>query len=916
MYRQATAYEQLSEEATILKQYQLDVLDPVEWVDEPDVRKSARYSVGDNAFFQGNGGMENGRADERWSLDDNDPLGIKRSVFTDYAKNNNSLDPYESLKERTQFLVGTKSFNPKLFLRKVHQDTSFNELLTGANQLRNTLDQKSEALKNLVQDNFDRFVSAKNTIDTVYNEMKSKSLNEENEYGVRGLDTALTEAAAKADQVFGPVLENRMKAEKIRSTLTVLEKFKFFFSLPSSLMESLKQQKYDIVIRDYKKGKKALESILASSDTSLDNNIQTPSNGSPEKENDDSALAAQYRKVFDKIWAEVEKIMEEMREQLFKQLTEPWRSMEEQEKTINILLELETVEDPVWHYLDSQYKYIIDLLKESYKEQIDKIEALKQSLNRTINANEVALHLKRAIKIVNSRDFDALSASKDMDVQIWKAILNIVKSLSDLLLRCLPDFWKLSKSFIEGKFQKSPTILSTNRRRRQAMDLRKVEQCQNMAKGVIDLYASLLFEFFTLTSPHEDTSSNTPGVPAPNNDSPSFIPPHSDSVTTCYFLTRIVMEMSDCVNDINSINMSSEASRALSTLMDKSRWGFVEIICNVWKEDAKKFYMLEDWNLDSDNREITTFLRNFHTFHKYNSRCAFKIASLGFVSDDDNKNTSSISDEYLHKIKGAFLDSLYIYLEGLVHLAFSEYSPLEPVDTEKFEFISRAKIDPNRMDSRILLTISNLANLKALSIPRIVSQFENAYQCSMSEDIKQLNDLVDQLDKILFDDYIKRKAATVLDIVEKGILYGNIDWYNISKPTEVHSFVYEALLSLVLVHAEVGDIAKHLVNRTLSCLLEGMAKDCLNAFKKVEKFGMGGMLQATLEIEFMHQTLSQYVTPKAQETLQAIYVTIEQSYDPSQGSGNLQSELNSVKKLLVESRKSTSLQFLCFKKPK
>ncbi|CAG8621305.1 2618_t:CDS:10, partial [Ambispora leptoticha] len=919
MYRQATVYEQqLSEEAAILKHYQLDVLDPVEWVDEPDNRKSVRYSVGgDNAFFQGNGGIENGRADERWSLDDSDPLGIKHSVFTDYAKNNSNLDPYESLKERTQFLVGTKSFNPKLFLRKVHQDTSFNDLLIGANQLRNTLDQKSEALKNLVQDNFDRFVSAKNTIDTVYNEMKSKSLNEENEYGVKGLGAALTEAAAKADQVFGPVLENRMKAEKIRSTLTVLEKFKFFFSLPSSLMESLKQQKYDIVIRDYKKGKKALESTLASSDSSSDSNLQIPSNGSPEKENEDSALAAQYRKVFDKVWAEVEKIMEEMREQLFKQLTEPWRSMEEQERTINILLELETIEDPVWHYLDSQYKYIIDLLKESYKEQIDKIEALKQSLNRTIDEKEAALHLKRAIKIVNSRDFDALSASKDMDVQTWKAILNIVKSLSDLLLRCLPDFWKLSKSFIEGKFQKSPTILSANRRRRQAMDLRKVEQCQNMAKGVIDLYASLLSEFFTLTSPHEDTSPNTSSVSTavPNNNS-SFIPPHSDSVTTCYFLTRIVMEMSDCVNDINSINMAPEASGALSTLMDKTRWGFVEIICKVWNGDAKKFYMLEDWNLDPDNREITTFLRNFHTFHKYNSRCAFKIASLGFVSDDDNKNTSSIPSDYLHKIKGAFLDSLYSYLDGLVHLAFSEYSPLEPVDTENFEFISRAKIDPNRMDSRILLTISNLANLKSLSIPRIVSQFENAYQCSMSEDIKQLNDLVDQLDKILFDDYMKRKTATVRDIVEKGILYGNIDWYNISKPTEVHSFVYEALLSLVLVHAEVGDIAKHLVNRTLSCLLESMAKDCLDAFKKVEKFGMGGMLQATLEIEFMHQTLSQYVTPKAQETLQAIYVTIEQSYDPSQGSGNLQSELSSVKKLLVESRKSTSLQFLCFKKPK
>ncbi|CAG8802430.1 5283_t:CDS:2, partial [Racocetra fulgida] len=109
-----------------------------------------------------------------------------------------------------------------------------------------------------------------------------------------------------------------------------------------------------------------------------------------------------------------------------------------------------------------------------------------------------------------------------------------------------------------------------------------------------------------------------------------------------------------------------------------------------------------------------------------------------------------------------------------------------------------------------------------------------------------------------------------------------------------------ALLSLVIVHAQVNDVAKHLVNRTLTALLEHMARDCLEAFQKVERFGMGGMLQATLEIEFMHQTLSQYVSKEAQETLQLIYNTIEQLYDTTQATGNLDLELSSVKQLLVE----------------
>lgn len=47
----------------------------------------------------------------------------------------------------------------------------------------------------------------------------------------------IIECATKADQVFLPVLENAEKAQKLRSTLGVFERSKFFFNLPGSLME-------------------------------------------------------------------------------------------------------------------------------------------------------------------------------------------------------------------------------------------------------------------------------------------------------------------------------------------------------------------------------------------------------------------------------------------------------------------------------------------------------------------------------------------------------------------------------------------------------------------------------------------------------------------------------------------------------
>ena len=47
------------------------------------------------------------------------------------------------------------------------------------------------------------------------------------------------EGAQKANQVFLPVLENASKAQKLRTTLGVFERSKFFFNLPSFIIESI-----------------------------------------------------------------------------------------------------------------------------------------------------------------------------------------------------------------------------------------------------------------------------------------------------------------------------------------------------------------------------------------------------------------------------------------------------------------------------------------------------------------------------------------------------------------------------------------------------------------------------------------------------------------------------------------------------
>ena len=46
----------------------------------------------------------------------------------------------------------------------------------------------------------------------------------------------------------------------------------------------------------------------------------------------------------------------------------------------SILLELDIEESPVWHYLNSQYQYIIKLLKEFYTEQVERIDGMNGTM--------------------------------------------------------------------------------------------------------------------------------------------------------------------------------------------------------------------------------------------------------------------------------------------------------------------------------------------------------------------------------------------------------------------------------------------------------------------------------------------------------------------------------------------------------
>lgn len=551
----------------------------------------------------------------------------------------------------------------------------------------------------------------------------------------------------------------------------------------------------------------------------------------------------------------------------------------------------------------------------------------------------IAHHLRsptRRISTETQKTFDTPAVNSFWEI-VQSSMMAMLDSPNGVLGELL-GFWKVSQSFIDGD-NLLPVGIDDQSRKHHRLSDEDVQFFRNCAVELVGQIRNCMVTFFQ-EPPVEDISAlysplpNTPVSATTPKDSefPSqsplppvprmkgeevyaFFPPGANSLGAVHYLGKVMIllgkaaaSMAEVFSGLGKGNIQDDLRSMLSAARERT----VKAVSVAWLADAQNCKVMEDWTRGIDNRGVTKMPGYFSAFEK---EIILGMQSIVYLDKVRNGETAVIpppSAKFLTTVRGQFVRTLYKALQGMVENAQRPFEEEEeeldkngltsPTVTTRPTNLTAHSIDSRDKDTRMLLTLSNLQLLRSEIVPELINQFEIAFSCTLTDESKTIRDALGQIDTQLFDEYAKPLVKTIATTVRNGVLSPAWSPLPGKLATDVKPYIYDALLSMVDVHAQVTITAPSLVQQVLSYLLEQLSRELLESFKQRKTYNLGELLQATLDVEFVNQTLSQFNTPKSSEWQQMVYVELDRGSDGDARQG-LQRELGEMKRILGSLRR-------------
>lgn len=787
-----------------------------------------------------------------------DPLGLgiidnrtlKLITDTSDSSPSNERDNINNdLREKLAYF--SEKFDAKLFLSRIHHDTSAADLEAGAHAIKTDLKGRTQQRKNLVKENFDCFVSCKTTIDDI--ESKLKRIEEDPEgAGTMHLYNMIQRVSSHANRAFEPLFERQAQTEKIRSVQGMLQRFRTLFNLPSTIRASISNGEHDLAVREYKKAK----------------SIALPS----------------HVGILKRVLEEVEKVMHEFKGTLYKTMEDPQIDLTDLENTVRLLLELEPESDPVWHYLNLQNQRIRGLLEKCMYDYEARLEALQHEIReRALSDAKWKQILQGSSQSPDANgNLDLAGDSQSMELtgeEVDALKRKYIQKLTSVLIHYLPAFWKIALSVFSGKFAKSSQVAAdsnvtaftaSNKMEEVKYSSHSLDEVSGMMRSTISLYEVKVLHTF-----REFEESN-------------ILHPY----------------MCDSIKEVSKACQALEVKESAPAII-------VMALRAVHAEVSKTYIMrlcswmrttIEELSRDETWVAVSIIERNRSPYRISYLPLAFRsiiISALDQVSQmlqtlkSEAAKTEDVFIPFQEIQESVRLSTLNCFLDFAGHLERigtelaqsrsnrgSPYLPNGHSDEaleRSLDLPPGSVVDPHQ---QLLMVLSNVGYCKDELCYELYNKYKHIWSYSRERD-EEDSDKVDlvmafsALEEKVLEQYTFAKANLIRTAAMSYLLDAGVQWGAAPSVKGVRDAAVELLHTLVAVHAEVFAGAKPLLDKTLGVLVEGLIDTLLSIFHENESTELksldaNGFCQLMLELEYFETVLNPYFTNDARESLKSL----------------------------------------------
>ncbi|XP_024529432.1 exocyst complex component SEC5A isoform X1 [Selaginella moellendorffii] len=774
---------------------------------------------------------------------------------------------------REKVLYHSEKFDPKYFLARIHQRTKASDLEHGDAALKMDLQNRKQQLKLLVKENFECFVSCKNTIDDIHSKLQQIESDAEGA-GTAHLTHAIQDLDEVAKRAFGPLLERQAQAERIRSVQGMLQRFRTLFNLPSAIRGHISKCEYDMAVREYKKTK----SLVLPSHVSSSQTLGLPTNN------------ALQGRILKRVFEEVEKVVQELKDMLSRCMEDPHAEFSQLENAIRLLLELDPDSDPVWQYLSMQERRIRSILEACVLEHEVQMDNLHGRLQQKVESDARWKQLQSespkstevdiSLFIVDQEDDATEAEIRDFINDESDALFGrLIRRLSAVIIQYVPDFWRLALSIFKGKFAKvsRPSTQKAEPKDRDHENYpfeekpkvvvqytsHSLDEVVAMVQGIVGSYESKVHTAFTTLA---------------------------EATEMRWYMREALWELSKACAALSGKDCSPVgAVQTLTTLKMELVHQFIFKFCSLMRQKASDLVEEEDWI------PVPAVERN---------ESSYAISSLPLKLRDILNSTIEHMKEVLDKVKleptppnnlatqlgqmqaslqtafyECFLDVLELLDKKIVNMAADTLSA-----NNKFVGL-QVGVEVNNPHQKLLMVLSNIGFIKSILLPELSSKHKDVWtreRMNAKEPVVEISPTESEVvaafsaleDKIL-NEYNYVKASSVGTTAASYILDDGTQWASAPPVKGIRDAAVELLHPLVAVHAEVYAGAKTFVRKVICVLFEGLIRALHttaseNLSKALNHLDVNGFCQLMLELDYLESVFSLYCTSDAKALLTSL----------------------------------------------